>query len=101
MPWKGERQLSLSLPTIHDLLRGRRLYFSLSLSLSCEDSTKAEEVRRASKRIRAMSAELIGCANRVAEEGEGEEESPQLLEDQHETLESTELLRRDWASQVQ
>ena len=54
----------------------------------------------ASERIGAVSAELIGCANRVAEEEEGEETSLRQLEDLHETLETTELLRRDWASQV-
>ena len=70
------------------------------MSLSCEDRKKAEEVRVASERIGAVSAELIGCANRVAEEEEGEETSPLQLEDLHETLETTELLRRDWASQV-
>ena len=64
----------------------------------CEDEKKAEEVRGVSERISAVSAELIGCADRVAEEGE--ETSPQQLEDLQETLESTELLRRDWASQV-
>ena len=70
------------------------------MSLSCEDRKKAEEVRVASERIGAVSVELIGCANRVAEEEEGEETSLRQLEDLHETLETTELLRRDWASQV-
>ena len=59
-------------------------------------------MRRASQRISAASVELISCANRVAEEGGGveEEDNPCLLDNLHETLESTELLRRDWASQV-
>ena len=62
-------------------------------------------MRRASERISTTSAELISCANRVAQEGGGAEEEeeeadPQLLDHLHETLESTELLRRDWASQV-
>ena len=91
--------------------------FALDLSLffySCEDKEKAEKVKKASERISTASAELITCANRVAEEG-GEEEgggrereegggaeeaNPQLLDDLHETLEKTELLRRDWAAQV-
>ena len=74
----------------------------LCLPGRCEDRKKAKEVKTASERISAVSAELISCANRVAEEGGGggEEASPRLLEDLHETLESTELLRRDWASQV-
>ena len=74
------------------------------LSISCEDRDRAEKVRRASERISTTSAELISCANRVAQEGGGAEEEeadPQLLDHLHETLESTELLRRDWASQVQ
>ena len=62
------------------------------------DDKKAEEVKGASERITATSAELIGCANRVAQE-EGET-STQQLEDLQDTLENTELLRRDWASQV-
>ena len=64
-------------------------------------------MKKASERISTTSAELITCANRVAEEGgEGEggggaeEANPQLLDDLHETLEKTELLRRDWAAQV-
>lgn len=68
------------------------------LICSCEDKKKAEEVKGASERISAMSKELIGCANRVAKEGD--ETSEQELEDLQDTLESTELLRRDWASQV-
>ena len=65
---------------------------------SCEDKKKAEEVKGASERISAVSEELIGCANRVAKEGD--ETNEQELEDLQDTLESTELLRRDWASQV-
>jgi hypothetical protein len=70
----------------------------------CEDRERAEKVGLASERISTTSAELISCANRVAQEGGGAEEEeeadPQLLDHLHETLESTELLRRDWASQV-
>ena len=55
-------------------------------------------MKEASERISAVSLELIGCANRVAEEGE--EAGPEQLESLQETLENTELLRRDWASQV-
>lgn len=68
------------------------------LICSCEDKKKAEEVKGASERISAVSEELIGCANRVAKEGD--ETNEQELEDLQDTLESTELLRRDWASQV-
>ena len=57
-------------------------------------------MKEASKRITAVSTELIGCAHRVAEEGGGEMTDTQQLEDLQETLEDTELLRRDWASQV-
>ena len=71
---------------------------SLPPSLSCEDEKKIGEVKEASERIDAVSLELIGCANRVAKEGE--KTGPQELEDLQETLENTELLRRDWASQV-
>ena len=68
------------------------------LICSCDDEKRAGEVKGASERITAMSAELIGCANRVAQEEE--ETSAQQLEDLQDTLENTELLRRDWASQV-
>lgn len=68
------------------------------LAYSCEDGKKAGEVKGASERISTVSEELIGCANRVAKEGG--ETSAQQLEDLQNTLESTELLRRDWASQA-
>lgn len=55
-------------------------------------------MKEASEKISAVSTQLISCANRVAKEGG--ETGQQELEDLQETLESTELLRRDWASQV-
>lgn len=58
-------------------------------------------VRVASDRINRVSTELIDCANKVAQVGGGDEETTrQQLEALQDTLENTELLRRDWASQV-
>ena len=58
-------------------------------------------MRVASDRINRVSTELIDCANKVAQVGGGDEETTrQQLEALQDTLENTELLRRDWASQV-
>ena len=49
-----------------------------------------------------LSSELIDCANKMAraQEEEEEEEEGEGEESQQITMENTELLRRDWASQV-
>ena len=67
----------------------------------CKDEKKCALVRAASDRISRVSAELIECANKVAEIG-GQDDGAikQQLEALQNTLENTELLRRDWTSQV-
>ena len=55
-----------------------------------------ELVHSTAKNLEQLSSKLIACAREVggAHQGEGEGEPPQV------TMENTEILRRDWASQV-